>query len=676
VCGITGFIDRTAPDLDAACAAMTGALAHRGPDDHGYWYQRDVGLAMGHRRLSIVDLSPAGHQPMGSASGRYLITLNGEVYNYASLRAELESQGAAPAWRGHSDTEVLLAAIEAWGLRRALERSVGMFALALWDRAQRRLSLARDRAGEKPLYYGRVGRAFLFGSELKALRAYPEFYAEIDRGCLALFLRHNYVPEPLSIYRGIQRVPAGTILEVDESGRHGEPVTYWSLANSAGPAATRAFTASEHEVVETLERVLGEAVGLQMVADVPLGAFLSGGIDSSLIVALMQQRSARRVRTFTIGFSEPDYDESRYARDVARHLGTDHTELIVTPAEAMQVIPRLATIYDEPFADSSQIPTHLVAQLARQHVTVSLSGDAGDELFGGYNRYAWAKRVSNSVRFLGPFRGVAARSIRRLSPETWTRMAGLGSRLLPRRWRETRAGDKLHRIADLLDSSPGGIYRALISHWPTPADLVIDGREPSSQLTEMMAHSSSRRFEEDMMFWDFMTYLPGDILVKVDRAAMAVSLETRVPMLDHRVIEFAWSLPLSLRVHNGSGKWLLKELLSRYVPATLTDRPKMGFGIPIDSWLRGPLRDWAESLLDESRLRSEGFLHPAPIREKWLEHVSGRRNWAYLLWDVIMFQSWLEEQARRPANGDDDRESTERSPISRESVSSRRYGNA
>ena len=630
---------------------------------------------MGHRRLSIVDLSPAGHQPMASASGRYRITLNGEIYNYASLRAELESQGAAPAWRGHSDTEVLLAAIEAWGLHRALERSVGMFALALWDRVQRRLCLARDRAGEKPLYYGRVGAAFLFGSELKALRAYPSFHAEIDRGCLALFLRHNYVPEPHSIYREIQRVPAGTILQVDESGRYGEPVTYWSLADSADAAATRAFTGSAHEAAETLERTLGEAVRLQMVADVPLGAFLSGGIDSSLIVALMQRHSARRVRTFTIGFSEPDYDESRYARAVAGHLGTDHTELIVTPAEALQVIPRLATIYDEPFADSSQIPTNLVAQLAREHVTVALSGDAGDELFGGYNRYAWAKRVSNSMSFLGPFRGVAARSIRRFSPEAWTRMVGLGSRLLPHRWREPRAGDKLHRIAALLDSSPEGIYRTLVSHWAAPADLVIDGSEPGSQLSEMMAQGSSRRFEENMMFWDFMTYLPGDILVKVDRAAMAVSLETRMPMLDHRVIEFAWSLPLNLRVHNGSGKWLLKELLSRYVPRTLTDRPKTGFGIPLDSWLRGPLRDWAESLLDESRLRSEGFLHPGPIREKWLEHASGRRNWAYPLWDVIMFQSWLEEHARRPANDGNRRESTERSPVSPGSLFSRRYGN-
>jgi asparagine synthase (glutamine-hydrolysing) len=653
---------------------MTDALAHRGPDDFGYWYQRDAGLAMGHRRLSIVDLSPAGHQPMGSASGRYQIVINGEIYNHASLRAELQSQGAAPAWRGHSDTEVLLAAIEAWGLRGALQRSVGMFALALWDRANRRLSLARDRAGEKPLYYGKAGRAILYGSELKALRAHPEFRAEIDRGCLALFLRHNYVPEPRSIYRGIQRVPAGTILEIDEFGQHAEPVAYWTLAAVPDTGGKRRFTGSASAAVEALEHVLGDAIGLQMVADVPLGAFLSGGIDSSLVVALMQQRSARRVRTFTIGFTEPDYDESRYARAVAQHLGTDHTELIVTPTEAMRVIPQLTTIYDEPFADSSQIPTHLVAHLARQHVTVSLSGDAGDELFGGYNRYAWAKRVSSSMGLLGPFRGVAARSIRAVAPETWTRMVGLGSRLLPPRWRETRAGDKLHRIADLLERSPTEIYRELISHWSAPADLVVGGWEPESQLSELMAQGSDRRLEEDMMFWDFLTYLPGDILVKVDRAAMAVALETRVPMLDHRVIEFAWSLPFDLRVHNGTGKWLLKELLSRHVPRSLTDRPKTGFGIPIDSWLRGPLREWAESLLDESRLRSEGFLHAAPIREKWLEHLSGRRNWAYLLWDVIVFQSWLQEQSRRPADSSDRSDVAQRARIASESVSSRRYG--
>jgi asparagine synthase (glutamine-hydrolysing) len=661
--------------MDAVCAAMTATLAHRGPDDFGYWFQRDIGLAMGHRRLSIVDLSPAGHQPMGSASGRYQITLNGEIYNHAALRADLESSGAAPAWRGHSDTETLLAAIEAWGFRRALERAVGMFALALWDRQHRRLSLARDRAGEKPLYYGKAGRAFLYGSELKALQAHPQFAPEIDRGCLALFLRHNYVPEPRSIYRGIQRVPAGTILEVDEFGRHGAPDPYWSLASLVEMPPQSPFGGSDNDAIETLERVLGEAVGLQMVADVPLGAFLSGGIDSSLVVALMQRRSTRRVRTFTIGFSEPDYDESPHARAVAQHLGTDHTELIVTPAQARDVIPRLARIYDEPFADSSQIPTHLVAELARRHVTVSLSGDAGDELFGGYNRYTWAKRISATTAMLGPLRGVAAHAIRTLSPDTWSRLLATGSPFVPQRWRESRAGDKLHRIADLLEWSPAEMYRALISHWPAPADVVIGGWEPESQLTEIMARSSKRRFEEDMMYWDFMTYLPGDILVKVDRAAMAVSLETRVPMLDHRVIEFAWSLPLGLRVRAGSGKWLLKELLSRYVPRALTDRPKTGFGIPIDSWLRGPLRDWAESLLDEARLRSEGYLNPAPIRQKWREHVGGRRNWAYWLWDVLVFQAWYEEHRRRPAYSGDHHGSAEGSTIGSGQIPSRRYGN-
>jgi len=672
VCGIAGFIDRGSPDMEGICAAMTGALTHRGPDDFGYWFQRDVGVAMGHRRLSIVDLSPAGHQPMSSPSGRYWISFNGEIYNHVALRAQLESAGAGAAWRGHSDTETLLAAIEMWGLRRALEHSVGMFALALWDNEHRRLSLARDRAGEKPLYYGKAGRAFLYGSELKALQAHPQFAADIDRGGLALYLRHNYVPEPRSIYCGIQRLPAGTILEVDEFGHHRDPEPYWSLAEWAERPGR--FTGNDREAVEALEQMLGEAVGLQMIADVPLGAFLSGGIDSSLIVALMQRRSTRRVRTFTIGFSEPDYDESAHARAVAQHLGTEHTELIVTPVEAMAVIPRLPTIYDEPFADSSQIPTYLVSQLAREHVTVSLSGDGGDELFGGYNRYTWAKRISNAVSTLGPMRGVAARTIRTLSPATWNRLFGAGRSFLPQRWRETRAGDKLHRIADLLECSRAEMYRTMISHWSAPAEVVVGGWEPESQLTAIMGRSSRRRFEEDMMYWDFLTYLPGDILVKVDRAAMAVSLETRVPMLDHRVIEFAWSLPLRLRVRAGTGKWLLREVLRRYVPHTLTDRAKVGFGIPLDSWLRGPLRAWAESLLDESRLRNEGFLNPVPIRQKWREHLAGHRNWAYWLWDIIMFQSWHEEQRRRRAHRSDHHPPGQSAPIAAGSAP-RRYGN-
>ncbi len=646
MCGIAGFIDRTVRDPEGVCGAMTAAIVHRGPDDSGCWFAPEVGLAMGFRRLSIVDLSAAGHQPMASASGRYVLTFNGEIYNHAQLRAELEALNAAPAWRGHSDTEVLLAAVERWGLRGALVRAVGMFAIALWDREQRRLSLARDRAGEKPLYYGRAGPAFLYGSELKALRAHPHFRAHIDRGALALYLRYNYVPDPLSIYQGIERVPPGTIVEVDELGRHAAAQAVWTLASAADPANHPAFDGDDAAAVDTLERVLGEAVGLQMVADVPLGAFLSGGIDSSLIVALMQRRATQPVRTFTIGFTEPDYDESPHARAVARHLGTQHTELLVTPAEAMAVIPRLPAMYDEPFGDSSQIPTHLVAQLARQHVTVSLSGDAGDELFGGYNRYTWAGRLSRVRRLLGPARHLAVRSIRVAPPARWTQLLSGGRRFLPRGLWQAQAGDKLHRAADLLAGSTSDMYRSLVSHWPAPAQLVLNGYEPPTPLTELMSRPTGRGFQESMMYWDFHTYLLGDILVKVDRAAMAVSLETRIPMLDHRVIEFAWSLPLRMRLRNGSGKWLLKALLSRYVPSALTERPKSGFAVPIDTWLRGPLREWAETLLAESRLREEGFFDPVPIRQKWLDHLSGRRNWAHWLWDVLMFQSWHEEQVR------------------------------
>jgi asparagine synthase (glutamine-hydrolysing) len=646
MCGIAGFIDPRTPDPEGTCRAMADALYHRGPDDCGYYLQRDVGLGLAFRRLAIVDLSPAGHQPMGSASGRYQIIFNGEVYNHLEIRRQLES-AAHVAWRGRSDTETLLAAFEAWGIAPALRRCVGMFALAVWDSEKRRLTLARDRAGEKPLYYGTSGSTFLFGSELKALKAHPGFRAEINRDCLALYLRHNYVPEPFSIFHGIRRLPPGTTVEVDARGRCAEPESYWSAAAMVDEASGGEYRGAEGEAVDALDSVLSEAVALQMVADVPLGAFLSGGIDSSIVVALMQKQSVRKVRTFTIGFTEPAYDESPHARAVAAHLGTEHTELLVTPRQAMDVIPRLAHIYDEPFADSSQIPTLLVSQMARQHVTVALSGDGGDELFGGYNRYAWAKRVWGVMGFQRPVRKLTARAIRAVSPENWSRLFTYGRALLPAHYRAAQMGDKLHKFADLIDCSQSGLYYTLVSHWPAPAEVVIGGREPRTLLTDLMASSTGRTFEERMMFWDLLTYLPGDILVKVDRAAMAVSLETRVPMLDHRVMQFAWSLPLAMRVRGGEGKWLLKRLLSRYVPPALTDRPKTGFGIPIDSWLRGPLRGWAEELLDERRLRSEGFFNPAPIREKWREHLSGGRNWAYWLWDILMFQAWWAAQSRQ-----------------------------
>jgi asparagine synthase (glutamine-hydrolysing) len=653
MCGIAGFIGTAVEDRQQILRRMTETLVHRGPDDAGYWFDDRVGVALGHRRLSILDLSPAGHQPMLSPSDRYAIVFNGEIYNHHAIRAELERSGLAPAWRGHSDTETLLAAVDAWGLRRSLDRCVGMFALALWDRQQRRLNLARDRAGEKPLYYGVQNGVFLFGSELKALRAHPAFHGEIDREALALYLRHNYVPDPYSIYRGIHKLSPGAMVEVDEHRIPTAPVRYWDATEVAAQGQATPFEGSDSDALTRLESVLGQAVADQMIADVPLGAFLSGGIDSSLIVALMQARSTRPVKTFTIGFEDDAYNEAGHARAVAAHLGTDHTEMVVTPAEAIAIVPRLPGMYDEPFADSSQIPTALLCSLARRHVTVSLSGDAGDELFGGYTRYMLASRVWRAVsRVPAPIRRLAARALVSLSPEQWDAVArGIGP-LLPGRMHVSHPGDKMHKGAALLhhEGLPD-VYRSLISQWDRPDLVCIGTPEARSRLEDLMASGGALRPEEAMMLWDLSSYLPGDILVKVDRAAMAASLETRVPMLDHRVVELAWSLPFQMRVRDGEGKWLLRQLLYRRVPRALIDRPKMGFGVPIDSWLRGPLQEWAEALLSESRLKSEGFFDPAVIRNRWQEHLAGRRNWAYSIWTVLMFQSWYAEQpaAGRPA---------------------------
>jgi asparagine synthase (glutamine-hydrolysing) len=644
MCGIAGFLGGPMDSAEAVGCRMTDAIEHRGPDDAGLWIDRDAGVVLGHRRLSIVDLSPAGHQPMHSRNQRYVIVFNGEIYNHAVMRAELDS-AARIEWRGHSDTETLLAGIEHWGIMATLKRCVGMFAFAVWDRAERTLTLARDRAGEKPLYFGWQRGTLLFGSELKALRAHPGFEGRVDRGSIALLMRHNYIPEPRCIYEGIHKVPPGTFIVIRPDGSDVEPIAYWSAREIALAGQEKPFVGSDKDALGELERVLGDAIADQMVADVPLGAFLSGGVDSSTVVALMQERSNRPVRTFTIGFHEAAYNEAGHARAVARHLGTEHTELLVTPEEARAVIPQLATIYDEPFADSSQIPTFLVSQLARRHVKVSLSGDAGDELFGGYNRYSWATRLWNTVAPYPTFmRRAAAGAMRSFSPTTWQGIFDSLRCVLPPRLRVSQAGNKIHRAAELLAiESPAEIYMALVSHWMSPGTLVRDAIEPRSELAELMVRPLGHGFDADMMFWDFLTYLPGDILTKVDRAAMAVSLETRVPLLDHRVVEFAWSLPLHLRVRQGQGKWLLRELLFRRVPRDLIDRPKMGFGVPIDSWLRGPLREWAESLLDASRLEREGFFMPAPIRQKWLEHLAGTHNWAYHLWDVLMFQAWHEE---------------------------------
>lgn len=657
MCGLSGFLAPADWPRDAAGLArrMADTLRHRGPDDAGVWVDEGAGVALAHRRLAILDISPAGHQPMASDSGRYVIAFNGEIYNHLDLRRELETSGAAPFWRGHSDTETLLAALGAWGIEAALKRCVGMFVFALWDRESRTLTLARDRLGEKPLYYGWQGKTFLFGSELKALKAHPAFRAEINRDALALFLRHNAIPAPYSIYRGIHKLPPGTFLQIDAEdalspgssprGRGGI-TPYWSARSVAEAGQRNLFRGSDAEAVTELERLLGQAVGGQMVADVPLGAFLSGGIDSTTVVALMQAQSSRPVKTFTIGFSEAGYNEAEHAHAVARHLGTEHTELYVTPQDAMDVIPSLAAIYDEPFADSSQIPTCLVSRLARAHVTVSLSGDGGDELFGGYNRYFWARNIWRKLGWLPhPLRAALAGALTTLPPAAWNTAFHQLERWLPNRLRYANPGDKLHKVAEILAvRSPEEIYLGLVSHWKHPAQLVPGSVEPPTLLTDPAHRVDLPDFEHRMMLLDTVTYLPDDILTKVDRAAMSVSLETRVPLLDHRVLEFAWTLPLDMKLRHGQGKWLLRQVLYRHVPQTMMERPKMGFGVPIDVWLRGPLKAWAADLIEPGRLAREGFLDPARIQRKWAEHQSGSRNGAYYLWDVLMFQAWLQAQ--------------------------------
>lgn len=659
MCGIAGFVEHnlaTAEALTVAVQRMASSLKHRGPDDAGYWVDSETGVALGHRRLAIVDLSATGHQPMGSACGRYVIAFNGEIYNFRELRDELIARGAAANWRGHSDTEVLLAALVEFGVDGTLERCVGMFAFALWDRTERILILARDRLGEKPLYYGWQGGTFLFGSELKAICAHPAFRADIDRNALALFLRYNYVPAPYSIYQGINKLPAGTYLRIGpkttksgtrDTSAAAVPIVYWSPRDMATAGLADRFSGSDTDAVDELDRLLHQSVAGQSIADVPLGAFLSGGVDSSAIVALMQTLSSRPVKTFTIGFHEADYNEANYARAIARHLGTEHTELYVTPKESLEVIPHLPAIWDEPFSDASQIPTFLIAELTRHHVTVSLSGDGGDELFGGYSRYFELRRFWEKAKHVPIFaRRLAASAITAISPAALTRAAAPLLRLTPRRWRYGNVGEKLYKLAEAITSpNPDTVYRdALISHWRDPAAVAIGAIEPQTLVEARSRWPEISDYTERMMWLDLVTYLPDDVLVKVDRAAMAVSLETRAPFLDHRVVEFAWRLPLSMKIRDGQGKWILRQMLYRHVPRDLIERPKMGFAVPIGSWLRGPLRDWAAALLDPRRLANDGFFQVDPITRKWHEHLSGRNNWQYLLWDILMFQAWLQQQ--------------------------------
>lgn len=669
MCGLTGFLGITSQRGMAETAKeMTNAMIHRGPDDTGSWEDEVAGLALGHSRLSIVDLSAAGHQPMHSASGRWVIAFNGEIYNHMALRDALQADKGVPAWRGHSDTETLLAAFEYWGVEATLQRCVGMFAIALWDRQTRTLTLARDRFGEKPLYYGWVGqgeqRAFVFGSELKALKAYPGFDAPVCRQALAQYLRFMYVPAPRSIYQGIYKLEPGCLLTVQGQPPAAAPAQplrpgqthgsvqvsrWWSLAEAVEAGASNPIT-SEADALRLVEDQLAEAVSLQSLADVPLGAFLSGGVDSSTIVALMQRQSSRPVKTFTIGFDEVGFDESPHALAVARHLGTEHHEMRVTAQMALGVIPDLPHMYDEPFADSSQIPTHLVCKAARQQVTVALSGDAGDELFGGYNRYFWGPRIWHRLSWLPmPLRQTLGHAVAAVPIGAWDAMGaplGVGGGT----GGVARLGDKLHKLALRLQTvrNIDDLYLSLVSEWQDPASLVVGAggggvQEPPSLLDDALPASGADDEQLRMMYRDSMTYLPDDILCKVDRAAMATSLETRVPFLDHRVAELAWRLPLSMKIRGNQGKWALRQVLYRHVPRELIERPKAGFAIPIGQWLRGPLRDWAEALLEEQRLRREGYLQPGPIRQRWAEHLAGKRDHTPSLWSVLMFQAWLDK---------------------------------
>ncbi|MEK6372959.1 MAG: asparagine synthase (glutamine-hydrolyzing) [Acidobacteriota bacterium] len=648
MCGITGlFLRRSGhrDELKAAASAMSRCIVHRGPDDAGQFVDERCGVAFGFRRLAIIDLTPAGHQPMESASGRFVLMFNGEVYNFAALRAELESSGAAPAWRGHSDTEVLLACFERWGVEDSVKRFIGMFAMALWDRREQVLHLIRDRMGVKPMYYGFAGGTLLFGSELKSFLAYPGFDPDIDRDALALYTRYAYVPSPYTIYRNARKLPAGTILSISTTGDPG-PKAYWSVAEVAERQTATRFRGSEEEALSRLDALLHDAVRLRMISDVPLGVFLSGGIDSSMVTAIMQQQNTSPVKTFSIGFTEESYDEARYAAAVARHLGTDHTELYVTPREALDVVPLLPHIYDEPFADSSQIPTYLVSRLARERVTVSLSGDGGDELFGGYHRYFLGRQAWGRVqRIPARLRPLISGALKGVPLSVWDRIFDVERGVAPRRLRRDRAGERLHKLAAALRTNdPDTLYHQVVSQW---TNVVPAARELPLAVTAGDAGHFLRDHTERMMYFDQISYLPDDILVKVDRASMAVSLEAREPLLDHRLVEFAWSLPLEMKIRGNRGKWILRRLLKQYIPEDLVERPKMGFGIPIDRWLREPLRDWAESLLDERKLRADGFFDADQILQKWREHLAGRGEWQHYIWTVLMFQAWLE--AARPA---------------------------
>lgn len=638
MCGIAGLWERDGANvhgLKGRVAGMTETLTHRGPDDSGVWCNEEVGVAFGQRRLSIIDLSPMGHQPMHSGSGRYTIAFNGEIYNFRELRVELEAKGVR--FRGHSDTEVIVEGCGQWGIDPTMRRLNGMFAIALWDAKERQLYLARDRMGEKPLYWAIFDDLVLFGSELKALRAHPRCKSSLNRGAISAFLRHNYVPGPFTIYRDVYKLPPAGFLRVGNNGAP-ELGAYWDLGDVVSQGRRNNLRADETELVDELDELLRDVISRRMIADVPLGAFLSGGYDSSTVVALMQNLSGRSVKTFTISFENAAFDESKHAEEVARHLGTDHTTFPVSGAEALEVVPKLAQMYDEPFADSSQVPTHIVSALTRKHVTVALSGDGGDELFSGYNRYQWAETVWRpSATVPLAVRRLASASIRAVPPSAYDRAA----RYIPYLRQVPQVGHKAHRLAQTLAvPSIDNVYYQLVSHHKRPDELVKDSEEIRTDCWNQNLKTFLPDPIDRMRYLDMRTYLPDDILTKVDRASMAVGLEVRVPFLDHRLVEWVWRLPSAQNARARRPKHLLRRVLSRYVPDRLVDRPKMGFGVPLADWLRGPLRDWAEDLMNEARLSGDGIFHVGPIRTLWSEFLGGDDRQYYLIWNILMFQAW------------------------------------
>jgi asparagine synthase (glutamine-hydrolysing) len=643
MCGIAGFLMGTerhnGESSEKLIEKMTNTLAHRGPNNAGTWCDDVSGVYFGHRRLSILDLSEAGKQPMESACGRYVITYNGEVYNFQGIKKKLEAEINID-FKTHTDTEVILEACAKWGVQNAVNELIGMFAFSLWDKQERQLTLVRDRIGIKPLYWQFISGRLAFASELKALRVLPDWKPEVDKHALGSYLRHAYVPAPATIYSHVFKLSPGNILTW-KAGESPEVNQYWDPLALVSENEQTHFSMSDIEAIDELDSLLGDAVQRRMISDVPLGVMLSGGIDSSIVTALMQKHSGRPVKTFSIGFNESDYNEAKYASQVAKHLGTEHTELYVESKHSLDVIGKIPMMYDEPFADASQIPTFLISDLIKNHVTVALSGDGGDELFAGYTRYQWAGKFAAIAKYFpAQLRNYVVSVIKYYPPQQWNQYL----KNIPAKIRPSHLGDKLYKIASILPlNNEQDIYKRLVSQWPKPSSVMNNGYEMETVLSNEMLKNLIPKYVSRMQYMDLVTYLPDDILVKVDRASMAVGLEARVPLLDHRVVEFAWSQPFNRKMRNGQGKWLLKQLLYRYVSKNLVDRPKMGFGVPIDQWLRGPLKGWAHDLLSVERLRNDGFFNADVIQKCLQEHMSGNRNHQYRLWVILMFQAWQDQ---------------------------------